>query len=309
MSCQPIQTVLNGAEWNYSETVPAKQSPVVLTLNHPKNYLGVLLATACDGDLVAQIRRWLVDLPDRAIAGAVALGLVSVSDSQRSSSDTDSSHTHLPYSVSATPLGTQILHRLTDSSSPQQELRRFGDLRGSSQRFVTAVPEFWRPLLTHLLTSYHLAGDVATLLESTGPVTLAELGQLVARTNHPFGIALFANPSELDYAPPSEVTQTRSSQSPSRGSSPPIPDQPHLQRSRSPSQSSVSVPPSASPAEPPFTSPRTYRGQTIYQLKAILFHCGLLTERGADTSAIIPTQDIWQLDPHHLAAPSSRGDQ
>jgi hypothetical protein len=40
----------------------------------------------------------------------------------------------------------------------------------------------------------------------------------------------------------------------------------------------------------------TYRGQAVYQLKSLLFHCGVLTQRGADTSRLEPTADVWGLE-------------
>lgn len=51
--------------------------------------------------------------------------------------------------------------------------------------------------------------------------------------------------------------------------------------------------------DPPefLSSPDAYTGTAVYQFKNILYHCGILTERGRDTSALIPDQDIWALDP------------
>jgi hypothetical protein len=41
--------------------------------------------------------------------------------------------------------------------------------------------------------------------------------------------------------------------------------------------------------------PRQYVGCSTYQLKALLYHTGILTSRGADTSALVPTDDYWEL--------------
>lgn len=46
-----------------------------------------------------------------------------------------------------------------------------------------------------------------------------------------------------------------------------------------------------------FHSPDVYSGQTVYQLKSLLYHSGILTERGSDTSALTPDQDVWALEP------------
>lgn len=42
--------------------------------------------------------------------------------------------------------------------------------------------------------------------------------------------------------------------------------------------------------------PQAYRGKAVYQLKNILYHCGILTERGSDTSSLAPLQDTWELE-------------
>lgn len=39
-----------------------------------------------------------------------------------------------------------------------------------------------------------------------------------------------------------------------------------------------------------------YRGQAVYQLKSLLYHCGVLTQRGADTSRLEPPTDVWALE-------------
>jgi len=44
-----------------------------------------------------------------------------------------------------------------------------------------------------------------------------------------------------------------------------------------------------------------YSGQAVYQFKNLLYHCGVLTERGADTSALLPQQDVWEIDPSIMA--------
>jgi hypothetical protein len=324
MSSSPsVNTVLADAKWNYSDTVSVERSPVALTLNHPKNYFGVLLATAMSDDsaLRTQIQRYLVNLPDRALAGAVALGLVSVhcphTQSSPCSSCSCSSH-ESGHSISQTALGAQLISQVRSHSTVRRELTRFGDLRGSSQRFVTALPDYWQSLIRTTLTSFHLAGDIATLLESTGPVTLAELGTIVERTNHPFGISLFSQPTDLDYTPPepSDRTQSQQTCSHSSPSEPSVTTHPSSQTSShqnappAPSSSQDSPPHSLQSlsTSTPFTRPDIYRGQTVYQLKTLLYHCGLLTERGADTSALVPTQDVWQLEPQYLTTPSLRGD-
>lgn len=45
----------------------------------------------------------------------------------------------------------------------------------------------------------------------------------------------------------------------------------------------------------PLTEGRNYHSPTVFQLKAMLFHAGLLTERGAEPSKLDPTADEWAL--------------
>jgi hypothetical protein len=38
-----------------------------------------------------------------------------------------------------------------------------------------------------------------------------------------------------------------------------------------------------------------YHSPTVFQLKAMLYHAGILTERGAEPSNLDPRQDTWRL--------------
>jgi hypothetical protein len=38
-----------------------------------------------------------------------------------------------------------------------------------------------------------------------------------------------------------------------------------------------------------------YHSPTVFQLKAMLSHAGILTERGSEPSNLDPTADVWQL--------------
>lgn len=38
-----------------------------------------------------------------------------------------------------------------------------------------------------------------------------------------------------------------------------------------------------------------YHSPTVFQLKAMLFHAGILTERGAEPPRLDPTEDVWAL--------------
>jgi hypothetical protein len=40
---------------------------------------------------------------------------------------------------------------------------------------------------------------------------------------------------------------------------------------------------------------RTYHSPTVFQLKAMLYHAGILTDRGAEPNNLDPTEDVWAL--------------
>ena len=46
---------------------------------------------------------------------------------------------------------------------------------------------------------------------------------------------------------------------------------------------------------PPLREGRSYHAPTVFQLKAMLYHTGILTERGAEPSNLDPTDDVWAL--------------
>lgn len=45
----------------------------------------------------------------------------------------------------------------------------------------------------------------------------------------------------------------------------------------------------------PLADGNIYHSPTVFQLKAMLFHAGLLTERGAEPSKLVPSSDVWAL--------------
>ena len=47
--------------------------------------------------------------------------------------------------------------------------------------------------------------------------------------------------------------------------------------------------------DPPLREGRSYHAPTVFQLKAMLYHTGILTERGAEPSNLDPTADVWAL--------------
>lgn len=45
----------------------------------------------------------------------------------------------------------------------------------------------------------------------------------------------------------------------------------------------------------PLTNGSVFHAPTVFQLKAMLYHAGILTERGAEPHRLDPTTDVWQL--------------
>lgn len=205
------------------------------SLNHPKNYFGVPLTVAAPGVTDELIGEYLVQMPDRARAGAEALGLITADGN-------------------LTELGETVVGTITAETTLADELETFGDLKGTSDRFVDVTPRYWNPIARHVLKQNPLTGDVVTLLEKTGPATLPELTAIAARHDHPFHKMVLRDPDSVD----GSVTE---------------------------------------PDSEVLAQPDVYAGQAVYQFKNLLFHAGILTERGADTSAVIPAQDVWALEP------------
>jgi len=45
----------------------------------------------------------------------------------------------------------------------------------------------------------------------------------------------------------------------------------------------------------PLAAGGTYHAPTVFQLKAMLYHAGILTERGQEPDKLTPSEDVWQL--------------
>lgn len=228
------QTHSNPTVETPSNAVGLPRSVSYFSLNHPKNYFGVPLAVAAPGETESLIESNLVQMTDRAKVGAEALGLVSETGD-------------------LTDLGETIVRTVQSETTLTKELKAFEDLKGTSERFVDTAPRYWDPIARHVLQQNPLTGDIVTLLEKTGPVTLPEITNVAVRNEHPFSETVLRDPDAI--------------------------------------KQQASVDDAIA-----YDSPEIYAGQAVYQFKNILFHCGILTERGSDTSALVPGQDVWALD-------------
>ncbi len=219
-------------------TIKLNEAVKAFSFTHAKNYFGVPLAVASSEPTDEVISSTLVDLPERARNGAEALNLITRSGD-------------------LTKLGETIVETITTETTISGELQTFESLKGTTERFIDVAPRYWHPIVQHVLKQHPITGNVVTLLESTGPVTLTELTQVAVRTDHPVKEMLLRNPETFD--PVDEEKRGSESES--------------------------------------FSTPEVYTGAAVYQFKNLLFHCGIITERGADTSALIPDQDVWALEP------------
>jgi len=217
-------------------SIKLKENVSQFSLNHPKNYFGVVLAIAAKGETGFLITENLVTMGGKARDGAEALGLITQTND-------------------LTELGKTIAGMVEEQSSVEKELNHFCSLKGSSERFIEATDPHWEPIAKHVLQEHTVCVDVVQVLESTGPVSLAELAAFAIRHDHDLKNALLRNPDEY-------TAET-------------------FNREKA--------------AE--LKQPDAYSGQAVYQFKNLLYHCGVLTERGADTSALVPQQDLWKLDP------------
>lgn len=215
-----------------------KQEVSEFHLNHPKNYFGVPLAVAADGDTGFIIQENLVNMGGKARAGAEALGLINRTND-------------------LTELGKTIVGWVEDESSVEEELMAFNGLKGSTKRFVDVADPYWIPIVQHALQQHTIAVDIVNILEKTGEVSLTELSLFAINHNQEVKNALLRNPE----------------------------DYPNNTNSLSRDQLAE------------LKEPEAYSGQAVYQFKTLLYHCGVLTERGKDTSALIPSQDKWAIDP------------
>jgi hypothetical protein len=161
--------------------------------------------------------------------------------------------------LTLTAKGNSVVTAINSETSADCELLELSRLKGSSERFIDASERYWTPIVKHVLRQSSRVGAFVELLSSTGPVTLSTLAEEAIRADHQVKHELLRRPFEW----------SRSDVGPAND------------------QSKIDA----------LSSPNEYTGQTVYQFKSILYHCGILTERGRDTSALVPNQDRWELDP------------
>ena len=205
-----------------------------LYFTHPKNYLGVPLAVAADGDTGALVVRHLVEMSGQAKQGAQALGLLDLAGN-------------------LTPWGERVVTTAGHlHGDPRDGLTALAALSGSSERFVDRYPG-WQSTVHDLVQVYHPATPILTTLSHGERLSLPALVSHLRRNYSSSITRLFLRGEPAtDGTPLTDVE---------------------------------------------LTDPSVYRGHAVFQFKSLLFHCGVLTERGVDTSRLDPSEDCWELTP------------
>ncbi|MBV0901550.1 hypothetical protein [Haloarcula salina] len=215
-------------------------------LNHPKNYVGVPLAVAHDGDARSLVEDRVVGAVDSAVAGAVFLNLV---DDSRGS-------------LALTPLGREVVRfALRTAGSVDAALDGFADWKRSRKRFVEVAPQ-WGELVRRIVYHYpatQLLVEELYALHRDGHATpsLVEFVEYLHALHPEFTVELFLRGDD-------DVRQRV------------LTGDGDLRREA-------------------LTDGSVYHSPTVFQLKAMYYHAGVLTTRGAEPSNLDPAADEWAL--------------
>jgi len=209
-------------------------------LNHPKNYFGVPIAIAAEGDTGGLIMGHLVKRQLGTVRrGATELGLVNDD-------------------LELTALGTEVSEFAADEyGSHEAALDQFGEWKRKQTRFIDLNNGEWGVMAAQTLQAYEPATRIASVLQAgQGGLPLPEF---IARAGKqdPTVAEMFLDPEVCEELEPlSDID----------------------------------------PFNPVLEEREAYRSTAICQLKAVLFHCGLLTEPGSDSGTLVPAADVWELD-------------
>lgn len=156
-----------------------------------------------------------------------------------------------------TSLGETVVRRRTTDRAPVDVLENLEELKGSTSRFIAATDNIWTTIAREVVLQYEDAASVLSLLATRGEETLPRL------TNS----LITQMPEVAESFVTADTVET------------------------------VNDTPSVQVRHRILSDPSVYRGTATYQFKSLLYHCGLLTERGSDTSSLVPKQDCWKLEP------------
>ncbi|WP_276272465.1 hypothetical protein [Haloarcula litorea] len=215
-------------------------------LNHPKNYLGVPLALAHDGETRPLIADRVVGAVDDAVRGAAFLDLVD----------------ERPDGLRLTELGREVVRfALAEHGDLDTALSRFADWHGTRGRFVDVAPR-WGQLARRVVYAYPatelLVSELRTLAADGHPEpTLVELVRYLHEVHPTFTVELFLRGTE------SVRRRALTADGELRAEA--------------------------------LTDGSVYHAPTVFQLKAMYYHAGVLTGRGAEPSTLDPATDVWAL--------------
>jgi hypothetical protein len=167
-----------------------------------------------------------------------------------------------PRGVDLTPLGEEVVRFALDRyGSVDAALDAFDDWKRSRERFCELAPE-WGTLTRRVLWAYPATQLLVTELQAMhgDGIETPSLVDLVEwlHVQHPaFTVELFFR----------GTTEARSRVLDEEG---------RLRRSE-------------------LDDGTSYHAPTVFQLKAMLYHSGILTERGAEPHRLDPTTDVWEL--------------
>lgn len=167
-----------------------------------------------------------------------------------------------PDRTALTSLGREVVRfAQRESADVDAALGGFEDWAGSSKRFATLAPK-WGQLARRVVWAYPatelLVEELGTLHEDGHPEpTLVDLVTHLHQTHPSLAVELFIRGTDESRR---RVLTTEG----------------ELRR-------------------PALTDGSVYHAPTVFQLKAILYHAGFLTERGAEPHRLEPTSDVWAL--------------
>lgn len=167
-----------------------------------------------------------------------------------------------PAGEQLTPLGREVIRfALSRYESIDAALSTFQDWQRSRQRFCELAPE-WGLLTRRVLWEYPatqlLVEELQRLHDDGVPApSLVDLVEHLHTTKPTFTVELFLRGTEQ--ARGQVLTEEGAIRSDA------------------------------------LTDGNVYHSPTVFQLKAMLYHAGILTERGAEPHRLDPTTDVWQL--------------
>ncbi|SFB79244.1 hypothetical protein SAMN05444422_10236 [Halobiforma haloterrestris] len=215
-------------------------------LNHPKNYLGYVLAEYADSDTATVLSTHdVVDAVADARRGAAFLGLIE--DGPR---------------IEPTSLGEEVI-RFAKSrhGSVESALEEFAAWHGSPKRFVDLAPA-WGRLARRVVFDYEatelLVGELQAMHDHDIPEpSLVDVVEWLHEQFPAFAVELFVRGDD-------DVRRRV------------LTEDGDLRRG-------------------PLERGEVYHSPTVFQLKAMLYHAGILTERGSEPCDLEPTEDVWAL--------------